>query len=143
MNEEEEITHPVSGSLSPPAGTGRKTKNPSSVRPVVPSLKVEVLSENSSSFVICPPNSRQPIPFETEIFKGVVLIILRTEPLDQHYSSFFVENKFVDVYFVFPLKFFIYFVGKCLRFKYRENLSACHKGSFTAVLKPPTRWNWD
>ena len=44
-------------------------------------------------FAPCPPNLRVPMPFETEIFKGVTLLLVRTNPLDGHYSNFFDGTK--------------------------------------------------
>jgi len=44
-------------------------------------------------FSPCPPNSRTPVPFETELFRGVCLLLLRTEPMDSHYRAFFHGTK--------------------------------------------------
>lgn len=60
-----------------------KTANP------VRTLKLEILSENSSSFVVASPNSREPIPFETEFFKGTAMLVVRTNPVDPNFQSFF------------------------------------------------------
>ncbi len=57
--------------------------------PVINTLKVELLSENSTKFVSCTPNGREPVPFETEFFKGLAVIIIRTIPVDEYFKSFF------------------------------------------------------
>lgn len=38
------------------------------------------------------PNSRAPIPFESDIFKGHFIFVIRTKPLDPEYAHFF-KNK--------------------------------------------------
>jgi predicted enzyme related to lactoylglutathione lyase len=58
-------------------------------RPVIPTMDVSILSNNSKNFVSCPPNSREAIQFETELFKGSALLICRTNPDDDFYKSFF------------------------------------------------------
>eukprot|EP01035_Chromulina_nebulosa_P017045 gene17045-22554_t len=72
-------------------------KNKSVARPVIPSLKSEILSEQSKKFIPCPPNPKSPIPFETELFKGYSLIVLRTDPVDPHYQSFFLGKRLFEV----------------------------------------------
>jgi hypothetical protein len=57
--------------------------------PVINTLKVDLLSENSTKFISCTPNGREPVPFETEFFKGVAVIIIRTSPVDEYFKSFF------------------------------------------------------
>ncbi len=52
-------------------------------------LRLEILSENSSTFVVASPNSREPIPFETEFFKGHAMLVVRTNPVDPPFQSFF------------------------------------------------------
>jgi hypothetical protein len=41
----------------------------------------------------CPPNSRIPIPFETDIFKGYSLLLIRTDPIDISFTEFFSGKK--------------------------------------------------
>ena len=48
---------------------------------------------NFDDFAPCPPNLRVPMPFETEIFKGVTLLLVRTTPMDDHYRNFFDGTK--------------------------------------------------
>ncbi len=62
-----------------------------------PTIRVEILSNNSKEYVACQPNSRTPVPFETEYFKGVVLLMLRTDPLDKHYHHMFSNNRYTIV----------------------------------------------
>lgn len=40
-------------------------------------------------YVPCPANSREPTPFETELFKGIALLVVRTKPEDKHFDAFF------------------------------------------------------
>lgn len=63
----------------------------------IPTLDVSILSENSSRFVPCPPNSREVIPFETEFFKGVALLLIRTEQVDEKYQDFFPKSRQFEV----------------------------------------------
>jgi hypothetical protein len=58
--------------------------------PPIRTLKVELLSHNSSRFIPVIPNSREPTPFETEFFKGVAMIVIRTAPIDMRFEHFFV-----------------------------------------------------
>ena len=77
-----------------PRITTKKSKDvPKNPRPIIRGLEVAVLSNNSKSYVPCPPNSRTPIAFETEIFKGHVLLILRTNPPDPHFKQLFEGKK--------------------------------------------------
>ena len=48
-------------------------------------------STSSSYYVL--PNSREPIPFETELFKGVCLLLIRSDPLDPFYAKHFEGKK--------------------------------------------------
>eukprot|EP01031_Cornospumella_fuschlensis_P034759 gene34759-42090_t len=57
--------------------------------PPIRTLKVELLSNNSESYVPCIPNARDPTPFETEFFKGIAMIIIRTKPIDPRFREFF------------------------------------------------------
>jgi hypothetical protein len=60
-------------------------------------MEVSVLSNNSKNYVPCPPNSREAIPFDTEIFKGLAILICRTEPEDPHYKNFFTGKRFFEL----------------------------------------------
>ena len=58
--------------------------------PRIPTLDVSILSNGTKKeYVPCPANSREPIPFETELFKGTALLVVRTKPPDGHFDSFF------------------------------------------------------
>lgn len=76
---------------SPIGGT-----NPS---PVFKTLKCSALSSGAAandpagSYNPCQPNSREPVPFETDIFKGHCLLLLRTKPVDTHFNAFFEGKK--------------------------------------------------
>eukprot|EP01041_Mallomonas_annulata_P006775 gene6775-13729_t len=62
-------------------------------RPIIHTLDVSLVSNtHSRGYVPAPPNNRKPIPFETDIFKGSALLLVRTNPIDMHYRSFF-EGK--------------------------------------------------
>lgn len=41
----------------------------------------------------CPSNNRIATPFETELFKGHAMIMVRTHPLDDHFREFFDDGK--------------------------------------------------
>ena len=58
--------------------------------PPIRTLKVELLSHNSSKYVPVIPNGREPTPFETEFFKGIAQIVIRTAPIDKNFECFFV-----------------------------------------------------
>ena len=78
---------------SPPPRRNTARAIPKNPAPHIPTLDVSILSNLSKNYVPCPPNSRQPIPIETEFFKGIALLVLRTDPLDVHYSSYFGPPK--------------------------------------------------
>lgn len=71
-----------------------RNKNP---RPIIPTMEVSVLSNNSKNYVPCPPNSREAVPFDTEIFKGSAILICRTTPEDPHYKGFFSGKRFFEL----------------------------------------------
>lgn len=71
----------ASGDTSPKSISGPPSR--------INSVNVEILSQNSSSFVSCIPNFQEPIPFETELFSGVFMFALRTAPLDPNFQHFF------------------------------------------------------
>lgn len=58
--------------------------------PPIRTLKVELLSENSTKFIPMVPNAREPTPFETEFFKGIAMIVIRTAPIDKNFECYFV-----------------------------------------------------
>jgi hypothetical protein len=59
--------------------------------PVMNTLKVELLS--NGKYQAMAPNSREPVPFETDFFKGTSMIVVRTAPIDEHYKMFFEGKK--------------------------------------------------
>jgi len=59
--------------------------------PVMETLKVDV--QDGEKFREVTPNSRVPSPFDTDIFGGISQIVVRTAPIDQHYSNFFEGRK--------------------------------------------------
>lgn len=61
--------------------------------PPIRTLKVEILSNNSQSYVPLIPNAREPTPFETEFFKGVAMLVIRTKPVDPFFHAFFHGRK--------------------------------------------------
>lgn len=57
--------------------------------PPITTLKVDILSENSTKYIPCIPNGREATPFETEFFKGTATIVIRTAPVDEFFKKFF------------------------------------------------------
>ena len=74
---------------SPPPQPKRIKLLPHEIHPVFPSLKIREVMSNT----ILHPNSRAPIPFQTETFKGEILIMLKTNPQDPYYQSHFGTKK--------------------------------------------------
>ena len=80
------------------AAISAKRFSVSHARPPIHTLDVHLQSDDSPfGLVPCPPNSRTPTPFETDLFKGVALLIVRTNPLDPHYRNFF-PGKYVNIF---------------------------------------------
>lgn len=69
----------------------KEGKDNSNLPPVMNTLKVELL--NNGKFNTIVPNAREPAPFETEFFKGVSMLVVRTSPIDAHYNNFFEGRK--------------------------------------------------
>jgi hypothetical protein len=61
--------------------------------PPIRTLRVELLSQNSTGYVNMIPNSRDPTPFETEFFKGHAMLMIRTKPIDPYFNNFFEGRK--------------------------------------------------
>jgi hypothetical protein len=59
--------------------------------PVMNTLRAELLTNGKYQPIL--PNSREPIPFETDFFKGLAMIVVRTAPIDDHYKMFFEGKK--------------------------------------------------
>lgn len=66
-------------------------KKETSSPPAFNTVKVEILTNNA--FESCHGNSREPIPFETEFFKGITFIVIRTDPYDPPYEHFFIGRR--------------------------------------------------
>ena len=63
-------------------------------RPIIHTLNCKIMNIHSpDNFAQCPPNLRTGMPFETEIFKGTALLLVRTNPIDSHYRVFFHGTK--------------------------------------------------
>jgi hypothetical protein len=60
--------------------------------PSIPTLEAAILTENGKRHVPFLPNSREPVPFETESFKGHAMLVVRTDPIDPLFREFF-EGK--------------------------------------------------
>ncbi len=91
--------------------------------PVINTLKVDLLSENSTKFISCTPNGREPVPFETEFFKGVAVLIIRTSPVDEYFKSFFM-GKYGGIQHLnhcIIIMVFLYVVGGNLKCKFKGN----------------------
>lgn len=67
-----------------------RAKQPTAIP--IPTLDVAILSNLSRNYVPCPGNARRPIPFETELFKGIALLAVRTKPPDPSFNHYF-EGK--------------------------------------------------
>jgi hypothetical protein len=59
--------------------------------PLMPTLRVELLSNGVYKTIL--PNAREPTAFETDFFKGEAMLIIRTAPIDPHFSIFFEGKK--------------------------------------------------
>jgi hypothetical protein len=84
-------------SLSPSDGAGAKggsLYNRKSVRQPIPTLDVQILSDNSQNFVSMPPNAKgQPFPFETEFFKGTAFLTVLHSTMDPQFKPFYPADK--------------------------------------------------
>jgi hypothetical protein len=69
-------------------------RNNSPNRVYFPTLKVDHLSKGE--FIPCPANPKYPIPFETDLFKGVALLAVRTNPIDPMFKSFFTGKRLFE-----------------------------------------------
>jgi hypothetical protein len=54
-------------------------------------LKVDV--QDGDKFTEVTPNSREPSPFDTDIFAGISQIVVRTALIDEHFRNFFEGRK--------------------------------------------------
>ena len=71
--------------------TARRSKVPSTtLTPLIrtiPTLDAQLFS--NGKFINMPPNSREPIPFDTGVFKGHAMLVVRTAPIDSRFAMFF------------------------------------------------------
>ena len=70
---------------------GKEGKDAHNPPPIMNTLKVELLS--NGVYRAISPNAREPSPFETDFFKGIAMLIVRTVPIDSHYGIFFEGKK--------------------------------------------------
>lgn len=63
----------------------------------IPSVECKILSANSTKFVHLQPNSFEPVPFETELFKGHCQFFLRSAVMDPHVLPFFEGKRTFEV----------------------------------------------
>jgi hypothetical protein len=91
FDEDRPETRERNDSITPPSPSPKVNRRMQNKRPapIFRSLDVQILSNFSKNFIPCPPNSREPIQFETELFKGQALLVLRTNPFDPQFTSFF------------------------------------------------------
>lgn len=71
--------------------------NRPSRKTIIPTLASTILSNNSKSHVNLPPNSRTPIPFETELFVGQCVLAVKTNPEDPDFKSYFTQRHVFEV----------------------------------------------
>lgn len=70
------------------------TNSTSSLPPpnLIKNIRASILTNNSNTYINLVPNSRVPTEFETEFFKGKVLLILKTNPVDKFYEHIFQDK---------------------------------------------------
>lgn len=56
-------------------------------------LRADILTNQSLDFVTIAPNYPEPVPFETELFEGRALLMIRTDPLDKRFQTVFEGSK--------------------------------------------------
>ena len=61
----------------------------------MPTLEAAILTNNGNNHVIFSPNSKEPIPFETESFIGTAMLVVRTDPIDPLFRAFFEGRRLV------------------------------------------------
>ena len=59
--------------------------------PIFPQLKVT--SESTHPPIDVPPNSRKAVEFETPFFKGRILMLFKTRPIDPYYKHMFEGHR--------------------------------------------------
>ena len=73
------------------------SKNRPIRKTIIPTLGSTILSNNSKSHVNLPPNSRTPIPFETELFIGHCVLAVKTNPEDPDFKPYFMQRHVFEV----------------------------------------------
>eukprot|EP00013_Stygamoeba_regulata_P017219 CAMPEP_0177680652 /NCGR_PEP_ID=MMETSP0447-20121125/30289_1 /TAXON_ID=0 /ORGANISM="Stygamoeba regulata, Strain BSH-02190019" /LENGTH=1306 /DNA_ID=CAMNT_0019190001 /DNA_START=99 /DNA_END=4019 /DNA_ORIENTATION=- len=83
---------PLSGSATPSsasASTTPRVENPEDSLPPIFPLELKNCYDGS----LLQPNSRQPLPLETDLFKGVMVMKLRSNPIDPYFEPYFRGRK--------------------------------------------------
>jgi hypothetical protein len=70
-----------------------RPKKKKEVSPIA-TLEASLLTNNGKNHVVFSPNSKDPIPFETEIFIGHVMLIVRAPSADQQFNAFFDGKRY-------------------------------------------------
>lgn len=111
--------------------------------PPIRTLKVELLSHNSSKYIPCQPNSREPTPFETEFFKGIAMIMVRTKPVDPFFQSFFNGKSVISppIPFLTLCADIFHAIGVCLRYRCRASSSESLQARSWSAPREPTNWS--
>ena len=84
--------------LAKGANTPKKPK-PKSVNPAIPSVQALIMNNRArnGNYSACEPNFKHAISFDTDIFKGTCLLLIRTDPLDTKYAPFFEGKRQFEV----------------------------------------------
>lgn len=61
---------------------------------LIPTLEAQLLS--GKQFVPIIPNSLEPTPFDTGVFKGHAMLVVRTAPIDPKFASFFEGKRYIQ-----------------------------------------------
>jgi hypothetical protein len=66
--------------------------------PRIPTVDLRLCTiANKRGWVFAQPNSRVPIPFETDLFKGHMILAVKTDPVDDRFDGFFIKNHTFEV----------------------------------------------
>jgi hypothetical protein len=76
---------------------GGRSKRTGNRAPRVPGIRTVDVALQSDYHPLgkapCPANNRNAVPFETELFKGIAMIAVRTDPIDPLFKNFFEGTK--------------------------------------------------
>jgi hypothetical protein len=81
------------GSVTP---TGKKESSSLASLPIFgpPLTTIEsALYFAGQDHVVFPPNTQEPVPFETDFFKGYAMLVVRTEPIVPQFTQFFAGKR--------------------------------------------------